>query len=210
MKGKKKKANRKGAKGKSTARGQTAKVKQTKRGRPEAAKQKPEEKHAGGRPEIEYDVEKHPKQMLYLRRQKDMTNEKIAELMGVSHDTLERWREKHPEFCVAYNTALLDVKAGLLHSAYECANGYSHERKTVVPGVGEAVIEEYFPKNPTMIKFLAVNVLGMADTQHITTPPGQPLQVQGLPELSGAPDEKLDKAIALGEKLLGKLARKGA
>lgn len=159
------------------------------------------EKHAGGRPEIEYDPVKHPKLMLYLRRKKDMTNEKIAELMGVSHDTLLRWREKHPGFCVAYDTALLDVKAELTDSAYNCANGFSKMRKSYMVGAGPVEIEEYYPPNPTMLKFLAVNVLEMADTHQITTPPGQPIQVENVPNAS---EKDMRKVVAAAEKIVGK------
>lgn len=76
-----------------------------------------------GRPPTEYNPDYHPQQA-YKYALLGLTLEKTAELFGISHDTLGRWREQHKEFCVAIEDGGDKADAEVANSLHKRALGY--------------------------------------------------------------------------------------
>ena len=86
----------------------------------------------GGRPTL-YDP-KYPEQARKLALL-GATDAQMADVLGISTDTLHEWKKKHPEFSDSIEAGKLKADAEIAASMYHAAKGYSH------PDVDIRVIE---------------------------------------------------------------------
>lgn len=113
-----------------------------------------------------YDADKHP-QLAFDLFLVGLTYERVAEAMGVSKKTLERWKDKYPEFQNAVESARDQANGRVARSLYERANGYSHpavkimtvptvdeDGNKTVEIVHEAYTEHYPPDTQAAMFFL--------------------------------------------------------
>lgn len=56
-----------------------------------------------------------------------MTDEEVAEILGVSRDTLNEWDRVYPEFSDIRARGKVEADARVAASLFERANGYSHD-----------------------------------------------------------------------------------
>ncbi len=77
-----------------------------------------------------------------------LTDAEIAEIFGVHEDTLNEWKNVHPEFSVSLNAGKVPADAEVAASMYHRACGYSHPDVHVALFEGKAVITpltKYYP-----------------------------------------------------------------
>jgi transposase-like protein len=93
-------------------------------------KKRPEELKKRGRKSL-YDPEIHPKKAADLALM-GKTNDEIADIFGVTKETLNQWRKEYPEFsdAIKYNKNQADSK--VVKSLYQRANGYEYQEKRVI------------------------------------------------------------------------------
>jgi hypothetical protein len=79
-----------------------------------------------------------------------LTDEEIAEHFFVSHDTLESWKCKHPEFAGAIREGGTDADANVAYSLYRRATGFRVKAVKILPGYqgGEPVYAPYMEYHP--------------------------------------------------------------
>lgn len=58
---------------------------------------------------------------------KNVTQEKIAKVIGISEKTLQKLKNKHVEFARAFSKGQLDLKDNLIGAIYKKAMGFEHE-----------------------------------------------------------------------------------
>ena len=58
---------------------------------------------------------------------KNVTQEKIAKVIGISEKTLQKLKNKHVEFARAFSKGELDLKDNLIGAIYKKAMGFEHE-----------------------------------------------------------------------------------
>ena len=93
-------------------------------------------------------------------------DKEIADILGVSEQTLNTWKEKHPEFLEALKKGKDIADANVADRLYQRAMGYEHgdiELKVVSVGnnmgseVQEVPIRKYYPPDPTAAIFWLKN-----------------------------------------------------
>jgi transposase-like protein len=90
-----------------------------------------------GRPAIRYDPERHPAYARALAI-RGLTNEQIAEKLGMSAVTLWKWAKKYPDFLSALKEGKDPADANVELALYKRALGYEvEEERAVVVGTGE-------------------------------------------------------------------------
>lgn len=96
--------------------------------------------HPGGAP-TKYDPEKTPEQArkLYLL---GLTDEELADVLGVVVKTLHNWRAAHPEFLHATIEGKQIADAEVAERLYQRAMGYSHPEEKVFNNGGEILRAE--------------------------------------------------------------------
>ena len=79
--------------------------------------------------------------------------EEIADELNIGITTLERWKEKYPEFRGALNVGKQAADDRVERSLYQRANGYSHPAVKVFMKRDGTTVEhqyiEYYPPDPT-------------------------------------------------------------
>lgn len=81
-----------------------------------------------------------------------MTDEEIAEIFGISHQTFYDWQSAHPEFLEAITAGKAPADAEVAASLYHRARGYSHPDVHVALFEGKAVITplvKHYPPDTT-------------------------------------------------------------
>ena len=105
-----------------------------------------------------------------------LTDEELAEKLGIARQTIYVWKGKYPEFAEAIKTGATEANGEILNSAFRQACGYTTKVKEIVktkveridPQTGRLIREEkvevvevdkYFEPNPQMTKFMLMNRL---------------------------------------------------
>ena len=87
--------------------------------------------------------------------------EEIADELNIGITTLERWKEKYPEFRGALNVGKQAADDRVERSLYQRANGYSHPAVKVFMTRDGKTIEhhyiEHYPPDPTSMIFFLKN-----------------------------------------------------
>lgn len=103
----------------------------------------------GGRPTL-YKPEYADLAFKFCLLYRDVTNEKLAELFGVSIGTISNWRQEHIEFLDAIKRGSKEAVAEVATSLYKRANGYEHEAEKIFydSKEGKVIRASYTEKYP--------------------------------------------------------------
>ena len=104
-------------------------------------------KHPGGRPRIQYDPKLHPI-VVKLHFAGGGTVEQLVDILGVSKDTLYRWKKRYPEFCESWRQGQYDPTAKVEGALYKRAIGYEEDSVKIFQYEGMPVIVDYIKKYP--------------------------------------------------------------
>lgn len=89
-----------------------------------------------------------------------LTDEQVAELLGITERTLYRWLTKHPDLRHPIKTHKEEADAKVVKSLWARANGYSHQAIKFFQ-VGKKIIKvpyiEHYPPDPTSMIFWLKN-----------------------------------------------------
>ena len=77
--------------------------------------------------------------------ERGLTDEDIAEALGVSHRTIHSWKRQHEEFAAALKRTKGQVNAIVEASLFKRANGFEHEVEKATASGKKVKIKEYFP-----------------------------------------------------------------
>jgi hypothetical protein len=108
------------------------------------------------------------------------TDEQIAEMLGVSVDSITRWKQKHPDFCGALKLGKDEADDRVERSLFERATGYSHPDVHVSNFQGDITltpITKQYPPDTTAGIFWLKNrrPKEWRDRQELTGAGGEPL-----------------------------------
>lgn len=104
----------------------------------------------------------HAKEAEILVREFQATDSQLAEFFNVTPETIERWRQHHPEF----NSSIEEVRklqnAAVEKALFERAIGYKHQQEKVVTSklTGEPIVASYnesFPPDINAAQFWLKN-----------------------------------------------------
>lgn len=113
-----------------------------------------------GRPHS-YEPDRHPKVVASLAAQ-GYTDEEMASLIGISHDTFYRWCNEHKEFSEAKKRAKREIDLEIENSLFKRAKGYNHPEEKIFYDsrngkVVRAETEKHIPPDPTSMIFWLKN-----------------------------------------------------
>jgi hypothetical protein len=108
------------------------------------------------------------------------TDEQIAEILGVSVDSITRWKQKHPEFCGALKAGKDEADNRVEMSLFQRATGYSHPDVHVSNYQGNITltpITKHYAPDTTAAIFWLKNRRPQEwrDRQELTGKDGEPL-----------------------------------
>lgn len=114
------------------------------------------QKHAGGRP-TEY-KDSYPEQA-YKLCLLGATDKEMANFFNVSEQTLNSWKDKHPEFLESLTRGKMLADAEIAKSLYHRAKGYEHVETITATFQGKItdtmdVIKHYPPDTPAATLWL--------------------------------------------------------
>lgn len=144
--------------------------------KPKQAKGPAKEKHAGGRPRIEFNME-----MVYQWGRFRATYETMADIAGCSIDTINRlMQDDESEFCKHYKRGLAETKVKLSEAQiWRGLGGTMRVEKAL--GSGDIVTyNAFYPPDSTMLIWLGKQYLGQKD-KIAEEVPNQPLTVRLIP-----------------------------
>lgn len=116
-------------------------------------------------PKSGYKPDEHPAAVRKLAA-RWLPKTEMAEALGISTDTLDRWLKEHPELAAAYALGRDDATDHVERSLYARATGYSHPSEKIVvvsggPGMGSSVervpIVEQYPPDAAALKLWLTN-----------------------------------------------------
>lgn len=113
------------------------------------------EKHAGGRPtDYREEFAEQAGKLCLL----GATDKKLADFFGVSEQTINAWKNKHPEFLESIKESKVLSDSEVVKSLYERATGYSHPEDKIFNDNGKPLIvktvRHYPPDSTAMIFWL--------------------------------------------------------
>lgn len=112
---------------------------------------------AGGRPSKYTDeTAEQVKRMCRL----GLTDDEIAEVIGVAKSTLSRWKSENAEFSEAIKQGKVFADANVANSLYNRAIGYSHKAVKIFQYMGAPIEVEYtehYPPDPVSAIFWLCN-----------------------------------------------------
>ncbi|MDP3563816.1 MAG: helix-turn-helix domain-containing protein [Methanoregula sp.] len=141
-------------------------VKPVKKRRKSRKKTTPEKKL--GRPPVPYNPDRYPEWVRGLAS-RGATRPEICKAMGISHGTLNAWKERYPDFLAAIQVGKNETIARLRNSLMKKAIGFSipvtktEEYPSKVEGESATIskitrTEEYFPPDVRAATILLVNL----------------------------------------------------
>jgi len=71
------------------------------------------------------------------------TDADLAEFFGVSEQTLNAWKQAHPEFLEALKAGKADIDAQVERRLFERAMGYSHPAVKILQHEGKPIVVDY-------------------------------------------------------------------
>lgn len=153
------------------------------------------------------------KERILTAAQLGAVDTQMAELIGVTRQTLDNWKESHPDFFAALKDHKTMIDKNVERSLYQRATGYSHPAVKIYAdaNTGEEKIvpyTEHYPPDTTACIFWLKN----RDRENWRDRQEQiqvqiPVDAEKLKALTEIPQEDLEAAIALGEKLAAALMK---
>jgi hypothetical protein len=101
------------------------------------------------------------------------TDKEIAAVMNINVDTVERWKQNHPEFLEKLQEGKLSADAKVAMSLYQCATGYYYPEEHISVAKDGTVtittIQKYKPRDAWAAKQWLVNRrrADWSDTKHL-------------------------------------------
>lgn len=143
------------------------------------------QKHAGGAPS-KYKPE-HKRQALILA-EKGFTDADVAEVFGVTEQTVNNWKKKFPQFFESLKKGKEIADQKVVQSLYQRALGYSHPDVHINSYEGDItktdIIKHYPPDTAACFIWLKNrDPKNWRDRKEITGGGGGPIEVHGLLEL---------------------------
>lgn len=86
-----------------------------------------------------------------------LTEEQIAENLGVSSRTLNRWKKSYPEFDQALARGKQIPDRHVENALFRAATGYEYEEEHVTPAGKVVKVKRYYPPNTTAMIFWLKN-----------------------------------------------------
>ena len=84
----------------------------------------------------------------------------LAAFFGIKPDTLETWKQRHPDFRDAVRQSRDRADRDVERSLYERATGYSHREDKVFANAGKPLVvptTRHYPPDPTSMMFWLKN-----------------------------------------------------
>lgn len=98
---------------------------------------------------------------------KNITQAKIARVIGISEKTLQKLKNRHVEFARAFSKGQSDMKDTLVSAIYQKAIGFEHEdTQTLIENVGSKqkrkIVKntKYYPPDLNSAKYLLITKFG--------------------------------------------------
>lgn len=88
------------------------------------------------------------------------TDAQAADFFGVTEQTLNNWKKKHPEFFESLKAGKAEVDSKVVRSLFERAMGYTHPEEKIFNHNGEAMRVEttkHYPPDTTAMIFWLKN-----------------------------------------------------
>lgn len=76
------------------------------------------------------------------------TDARLGEFFGVSEQTINAWKDAHPEFLESIKRGKDIADAEIAHALFHRAKGYSHKAVKIFQHQGEIITEEYTEHYP--------------------------------------------------------------
>lgn len=111
-----------------------------------------------GRPST-FDVKKHV-ELAHKVALLGATDKQIADVLGITEQTVNAWKKDHPAFSEALKTAKLAADGDVAKSLYRRALGYSHPAVKILQYEGQPVevpYTEHYPPDTTACIFWLKN-----------------------------------------------------
>lgn len=115
------------------------------------------EKHPGGRP-TQYRLEMCEQALKLCRL--GATDKELADFFEVSEQTINTWKQKHPEFLESLKQGKMLADAEVADKLYQRAIGYSHPAEKIFNNNGEELrvpFTEHYPPDTTAALFWLKN-----------------------------------------------------
>jgi len=91
---------------------------------------------------------------------KGFTDKEIAQVLGITEQTLNNWKKAQPKFFESLKIAKEDADRKVERSLYERACGYEHPEDKIFNNAGKALIVctvKHYPPDPTSMIFWLKN-----------------------------------------------------
>lgn len=88
------------------------------------------------------------------------TDKQVADFFNVNELTINRWKEKYPEFCKSLKDGKVELDNQVIKSLYFRAIGYKHKEDKIFNNNGEPLIVptiKHYPPDPTSSIFWLKN-----------------------------------------------------
>lgn len=76
------------------------------------------------------------------------TDARLGEFFGVSEQTINAWKEAHPQFLESIKKGKEIADAEIAHALYHRAKGYSHKAVKIFQHQGDIITEDYVEHYP--------------------------------------------------------------
>ena len=114
-------------------------------------------KNLGGRPSKILHIDREQVKSLYIA---GLTDEQVAEFLKIDKATLNRWKNRFPEFRASIKDWKIKADTVIVNSLFHRARGYSHSAIKFFQ-CGKKVIKvpyiEHYPPDPTSLIFWLKN-----------------------------------------------------
>lgn len=185
-------------------------MKRTKRAGKQIART--QHKNNEGRPS-KYYLDYSTAEMAYQLALLGATDEQLAAAFDTTIQTIQTWRQKHPEFLASLKCGKVIADAQIANSLFHRAKGYSHPDSNISIYKGEVIvtpITKHYPPDTTACIFWLKNRQSALwrDTHRteVTGANGQPIKQANLHmhrlDLSSLTDDELAMVKRVGLKLL--------
>jgi hypothetical protein len=101
-----------------------------------------------------------------------VTDEEMADVLGIALSTLYAWKKTHAEFSEAITRGKLDADSEIAHSMYQRAKGYSHRAVKIAVNADGDITKvpyvEHYPPDTAAATMWLTNRRHGAWKRHIT------------------------------------------
>ncbi|WHI46585.1 hypothetical protein [Microbulbifer sp. VAAF005] len=81
-----------------------------------------------------------------------LTDKELGEFFEVTEQTINNWKNKHPEFFESIKRGKTLADANVVESLFRRACGYSHEAVKIMQHNGKPIVQEYTEHYPQTLQ----------------------------------------------------------